>query len=127
MAGLILAPYAVSQHWRLSPGDTDWESLLVEYLTMIAHACQEFEGCVIGHIKALALFPSGGYLQVSVVDPAVPAGVKGSVPADCTELNLTLNVIIYGLELDNVERIARETAVKLADRWNGEVIIETTT
>ncbi len=124
MADLILEPYAVSQHWRFSLKDTNWETLIVEYLEAIAHTCMEFDRCVIGHIKALALFPGGNYLQVSVINPALPAGVKGCVPPDCTELTLTLNVIVYGLESDLLERIACDTAVHLASRRQGEVITE---
>jgi hypothetical protein len=125
MADLILEPYAAAQRWRFSPKDTNWETLIVDYLQTIARACMEFDGCVIGHIKALALFPAGGYLQVSVIDPALPAGVKGCVPPDCAELTLTLNVIVYGLAHDLLERIAGDTAVRLADRSQGEVTTET--
>ena len=125
MADLILEPYAVSQRWYFPRENTNWESLIVEYLLTIARTCAEFDRCVIGHIKALALFPGGDYLQVSVINPALPAGVKGCVPPGCTELRLTLNVIVYGLDRDLVERIASETAVHLASRRQGEVITET--
>jgi hypothetical protein len=125
MADMILEPYAVSQRWRFSLKDTNWETLIVEYLETIARTCMEFDGCIIGHIKALALFPAGGYLQVSVVDPALPAGVKGCAPPDCTELTFTLNVIVYGLAHDLLERIAYDTAVRLACSRQGEVITGT--
>jgi hypothetical protein len=124
MADLILEPYAVSQRWQLPQENANWESLIVEYLQAIARACIEFDHCVIGHIKALALFPGGDYLQVSVIDPALPAGVKGCVPPNCMELRLALNVIVYGLERDLLERIACETAVQLACQRQGEVITE---
>jgi hypothetical protein len=124
MDDLILEPYAVSQRWRFSPEGTNWESLIIEYLETIARTCMEIESCVIGHIKALALLPEGGYLQVSVINPELPAGVKGCVPPGCPELKLTLNVIIYGIERDLLERVACETAAHLAYRSQGEVIIE---
>jgi hypothetical protein len=125
MADLILEPYAVSQCWSFSEENTNWESLIVEYLETIARTCVEFDRCVIGHIKALALFPGGDYLQVSVIDPGLPAGVKGHVPPGCNELRLSLNVIVYGLDHDLVGRIASETAVQIAGQRQGEVIIET--
>jgi DNA-binding transcriptional regulator PaaX len=125
MADLILEPYAVSQCWSFSEENTNWESLIVEYLETIARTCVEFDRCVIGHIKALALFPGGDYLQVSVIDPDLPAGVKGHVPPGCNELRLSLNVIVYGLDHDLVGRIASETAVQIAGQRQGEVIIET--
>ena len=126
MAELILEPYAVSQHWHLPHADGKWEVLLGEYLETLARRCTEAGPCVIGHIKALALFADSGYVQISVVSTTLPAQVKGHVPAGCTELELSLNVIVYGLEHDLVERITSETAVHLAAQWRGEVIIRAT-
>jgi hypothetical protein len=125
MADLILEPYAVSQRWHFPHENTDWESLIVEYLRTTARTCVKFDRCVIGHIKALALFPGGDYMQVSIIDPDLPAGVKGHIPPECTDLRLTLNVIVYGLDRDLVERIASETAIQIACQREGEVIIET--
>jgi hypothetical protein len=124
MAELILEPYAVRLHWRLPAVDGRWEAVLTEYLETLAQGCQAAGVCVIGHIKALALFPGGGYLRVSVVSPGVPAGVEGQAPAGCTELSLALNVIVYGLGRELVEKITLETATSLAAQWEGEVSIE---
>jgi hypothetical protein len=124
MAELTPGHYAVNQRWILSAGDSKWEALIVEYLEMIAQRCQEIGKCMIGHIKALALFPDGSYLRVSVVSPTLPAGIEGSVPVGCTKLELTLNVIIYGLTRDLLEKITLETAVHLTNKWKGKVTIE---
>jgi methanogenic corrinoid protein MtbC1 len=126
MAELILEPYAVLLHWRLPAVDGRWEAVLSEYLETLAQGCQAAGACVIGHIKALALFPGGRYLRVSVVSPTIPAGVEGDVPAGCMELTLALNLIVYGLEQELVEKITLETAINLAAQWQGEVIIEKT-
>jgi hypothetical protein len=124
MAELTPEHYAVNQRWILSAADGQWEALIVEYLETIARRCHETGTCVIGHIKALALFSDGGYLRVSIVSPTLPAGVEGHVPAGCAELVLTLNVIIYGLTRDLLEKIATETAAHLIDKWKGKVTIE---
>ncbi len=124
MAELILEPYTVKQRWRLI-GDADrWENLISEYLETLARRCHETGKGMIGHIKALALFPDGGYLRVSVVSPTLPAGVEGSVPTGCTELLLTLNVIVYGLARDALERLTREVADHLNKKWKGGIAIE---
>ncbi len=124
MAELILEPYTVKQRWRLI-GDADrWENLISEYLETLARRCHETGKGMIGHIKALALFPDGGYLRVSVVSPTLPAGVEGSVPTGCTELLLTLNVIVYGLARDALERLTREVADHLNNKWKGGIAIE---
>jgi hypothetical protein len=124
MGELILEPYTVNQSWRLV-GDADkWETLISEFMETLAHRCAETGKSMIGHIKALALFPEGGYLRVSVVSPTLPAGVEGSVPADCSELMLTLNVIVYGLGRDALEQLTRETADHLTKKWKGGMIIK---
>jgi hypothetical protein len=120
---LILEPYTVIQRWRFF-GDADqWENLISEFMETLARRCYETGKGMIGHIKALALFPNGGYLRVSVVSPTVAAGVEGSVPMGCTELVLTLNVIVYGLGHDLLEGITRETADCLTQKWKGGVTI----
>ena len=124
MAELILEPYTVKQRWRLFGDVGEWENLVSEFMQTLARRCHETGKGIIGHIKALALFPDGGYLRVSVVSPTLPAGVEGSVPMGCTELVLTLNVIVYGLERDPLERLTRETADHLTKKWKGGVTIE---
>jgi hypothetical protein len=124
MAELILEHYAVNQRWSFSGDAAKWETLISEFLETLARRCHETGKCIIGHIKALALFPNGGYLRVSVVSPTLPAGVEGSVPTHCSELVLTLNVIVYGLGRDLLEHITRETADDLTNKWKGGVTIE---
>jgi hypothetical protein len=124
MAELILEHYAVNQRWSFFGDAAKWETLITEYLETLARRCHETQKCIIGHIKALALFPDGGYLRVSVVSPTVAAGVEGGVPMGCTELVLTLNVIVYGLERELLERITRETVDHLTKKWKGGVTIQ---
>ncbi|MDR3573233.1 MAG: hypothetical protein P4L50_05205 [Anaerolineaceae bacterium] len=129
MAELILEPYAVTQHWRLPAGAVggDWVLLLCEYLQSLAQKCaSSSKTCVIGHIKALALFPNNAYIQISVVSPTHPASLQGSVPAGYSELSLSLNVIVYGLEYEQIESLTNETALQLAQSWKGEVTTEKT-
>jgi hypothetical protein len=124
MEELILEPYTVNQRWRLFGEGDKWENLISEFLETLALRCHETGKGMIGHIKALTLFPDGGYLRVSVVSPTLPAGVEGSVPVGCTELVLTLNVIVYGLDREFLERITRETADLLSKKLKGEITIE---
>ncbi|MEN6481503.1 MAG: hypothetical protein ABFD29_04930 [Anaerolineaceae bacterium] len=121
MAELILEPYAVNQHWRLPPGTIRWETFLSEYLETLAQQFEKSGKCVVGHIKALALFSNHDYVQISVISPTLPATVKGKVPLDCTALTLSLNVIVYGLAYEQLARITNETAIQLAKKYNGEV------
>lgn len=117
---MILEPYAVIQEWNLPGADENWESVLVDYLQRIAQRCATSGKCVIGHIKALATFPDQGYLRVSVVAADIPASIEGKAPPGCASLELTLNVLVYGLERDIIEQIVKETANEIANQRKGE-------
>lgn len=116
-----LEPYAVLQSWHLPEAKGQWESIFGEYLQEIAQRCIDQGECVVGHIKALATFSDQNYLRISVIAPQIPANIEGKVPADSTALELTVNVLVYGLERAAIEKIAQETANKIARQWKGEV------
>ena len=86
MAELILEPYVVVQHWQLPDAEGHWE-YFGEYLQIIAQRCTTVGECVIGHIKALSIFPDKSYLRISVVAMNIPASVEGKVPATALTLN----------------------------------------
>ncbi len=122
MAELTLEPYAVVQQWRLPGADGHWEVILAQYLQALAQGCvQAAPGAVIGHIKALALFPNQGYLRLSVVAPDIPASIEGQAPSGCTSLELTLNVLVYGLERSAIEQITEAASNDMARQWKGGV------
>lgn len=121
MADLTLEPYAVVQRWSLPGGDGRWEGILAGYLQTVAQRCAASGKPVIGHIKALALLPDKTYLRISVVAAELPANVVGSVPPGCTGLELTLNVLVYGLERAAIQAIVLQTAAEIAEQWNGTV------
>lgn len=121
MTDLVLEPYAVQQRWQLPDGHDAWEIVLGEYLQTLARRCVAGENCIIGHIKALALFPGNDYLRLSVVAAHIPVRLEGSVPEGCNELELTVNVIVYGLKRDVLKNISERTAAEIAHKWNGEV------
>ncbi len=121
MAELTLEPYAVVQHWRLAEAAGHWETILAEYLQTVAERCVASGPAVIGHIKALALFPEGQYLRLSVVAPHLPATVTGQVPPGCAALDLTLNVLVYGLDRTRIEQITQDAAQATATAWKGDV------
>jgi hypothetical protein len=76
---------------------------------------------VIGHIKALSTFPDQTYLRISVVAANIPATIEGKTPAGCTDLELTLNVLVYGLERSTIERITYEIANEIVRQRKGAV------
>ena len=110
MAELILEPYSVRLRWQIEPSLTSqkWKAIICKFVETLARRCDEAGKCVIGHIKGLAMFSGDDYLQVSIISPERPADVSGAAPPGCSELALTLNVLVYGLPRDVLERLVRE-------------------
>lgn len=123
MSDLILEPYAAEQRWQMPaplPGQA-WRDLLAEYLAALAQACTGAGPCIIGHLKALALFPEGGYLRASAVSAHHPPTIDGRAPDGLQALDLTLNLLVYGLPHAALARIAAEEAAALAARRGAQV------
>ena len=126
MSDLVLEPYAVQQRWQMPAplSGRDWPALLAAYLASLARACSEAGPCVIGHIKALALFPDGGYLRVSVVSSTHPPTTDGQAPDGVAELAVTLNVLVYGLARDVLQKLSSDIAADLAATHAGRVTVK---
>ena len=116
MTAPTLEPYATQQRWTAPaplPG-AEWRALFSDALAALAQACDAAGPCVIGHIKALALFDGGGYLRVSVISATHAPTAEGRAPDDLTTLSLTLNVLVYGLPAATLHDITWQTAAALA-------------
>jgi Ni2+-binding GTPase involved in maturation of urease and hydrogenase len=63
-------------------------------------------GCkLIGHIKAIAKSPGGGYMMFSITSAGQDPDIKGLLPRRPEKLEIALNVIVYGINHDTVEKI----------------------
>jgi hypothetical protein len=116
MSAPVLEPYATRQRWQSGeslPGAV-WQALFAEYLAALACACDAAGPCVIGHIKALALFDNSDYVRVSAVSAAHAPTVDGCVPDGLSAVPLTLNVLVYGLPAATLHDLTWETAAALA-------------
>jgi hypothetical protein len=123
MSNLVFEPYAAEQRWQMPaplPGQA-WQELLAQYLAALTRACTGAGPCIIGHLKALALFPAGGYLRASAISAQHPPTVDGRAPDGLQALDLTLNLLVYGLPHTALERIATEEAATLAAQRGGQV------
>lgn len=96
-------PVAAEEHRRL----------LAELLERVARGCMAAGARLIGHIKAFALQPGGGYLVGSVTSARSSAQLKDSElqVGDCLEVSLT--VLVYGLERERLAQIVAETWLAL--------------
>lgn len=120
MDQLTLEPYAARLRWRFpeaQPLDR-WQALFAAFLDELALACTAGEPSVIGHIKGLALLPGGGYLRGSKVSVRYPADMEldGATAGQFPDLEMALNVLVYGLDLSQAQRRVLDTGQALAQR-----------
>lgn len=124
MDELIFEPYAVVQRWKLSSPDQPWNEILSEYLLALAKECTRPKVSVVGHIKAMALFQDKSFLRISAIAADRPVTIEGQVPDGLTELELTLNVLVYGLPWTVLQQSTDHVTQKIAERWNVQVNTE---
>jgi hypothetical protein len=128
MSSLDPLPFAARLHWHFSGGLylPSWQVLFSLLLEYVAVQCESAGPYVIGHIKALARFPEGGYIRVSTISSTRPPSVEvgGIVPEVSEDLLLTINVLVHGLPLAEARRIVGNTAAGLALARAGEVTVK---
>ena len=128
MAELELEPYAASVHWHFAaarPPET-WQQMLTAFLDNLGMACTADSKCVLGHIKFFARLPHGGYLRGSKLSPHYPADleVKGGT-SPFAQLQMSLNVLVYGLPLQEAQQFVRQVGTAAAAEAGGEMEIFT--
>ena len=126
MTGLALEPYAVRLHWRSARPLTgsDWGALFAEHIQLLAAHSTNMTASVVGHVKGLALAPGDGYVRVNLVSASAPADVECTIQGQYTALTFDLNVLIFGLPLEQVKRLTADAAENIASHWGGQVDIE---
>jgi len=125
MDPLALEPYAARLRWRFPEAQplANWQALFAAFLDELGWACTAAGRRVIGHIKGLALLPGGGFLCGSKVSPHYPPDmeISGATADSCAELELDLNVLVFGLPLSEAGRIVPEVGQAQALRWGAEL------
>ena len=126
MNDLIFEPYAARLHWRFTQPliGAEWGALFAEYVEALARCSAQLAPIVVGHIKGIAIAPSGGYVRVNLTRSSAPADVESTLPDRRADLSLDLNVLIYGLPFDEINVVAQETAAQVAAARDGCVHIE---
>jgi len=119
---LTLEPYAARLRWRFAEEQplVRWQALFSAFFDKVGQATDAAGPYVIGHIKGLALLPGGGFVRGSKVSAGYPSDVEvhGADAAACAELEMSLNVLVYGLPLTRARRIVAEVGQELARQWD---------
>jgi len=126
MAQLNLHPCAVQMTW-LSDGpltDREWENALSNFFTNLGENCIAGGGTLIGHIKGVATVAGSTCLQLSLVSLQQPVSVDGSVPGATDQLQMTLNVLVFGMSADDVLSALHKTRNQAATVWQGDIDFE---
>ena len=118
MDQLNLEPFAARIRWRFPEAQplSRWQSLVASFLDQVALACATNPSVVIGHIKGLALLPGGGFLRGSKVSTKHSADVEiaDAQTGECQELEMALNVLVYGLAWSEAKRIVLKAGDAIA-------------
>ena len=92
---------------RMAPADsrdaleTSLAAAMGEFLSAIREA-----GCsMIGHVKAVATHPAGGYLLLSATEFDAPVSISGNLPV-FDRLRFTLNAIVFDIDRTVLAEIA---------------------
>jgi hypothetical protein len=90
-------------------------SRIESLLSTIAKECMAAGATLIGHIKCLASTADHGFLAVSVVDERGAPRSRGGLEDGIEEIEIVLNVLLYGLSRDMVEEIVKRTTQQELD------------
>jgi len=118
MSSLELHPFAGQFQVRYAGLASEEENrrMLAELLEGIAHKSTAAGTTLIGHIKAYASQPGGGYLKGSVTSITAPAQVEANSLQGHEQLNISLVALVYGLEVERLEQIVAQTWKELVNK-----------
>jgi hypothetical protein len=99
--------YAGKVHVRFdrSRGPDEVRSLVSRTISSVAQECMREGASLIGHIKCIAEVDSGKFIACSVVSADKEAMCRGELEGSTQGLDIILNVLIYGLGKQKVEKI----------------------
>jgi hypothetical protein len=105
-------PTACACRWCLSFDDaippSDLHSRTALLLSELTGGLEKHGGRLIGHIKGLIDADEKGHLLFSITSFEEGARFKGEMVGGITEAVLTINVIVYGIEEEIVEKMLEE-------------------
>lgn len=119
----VLEPFATRLRFRVDAplAAADWGELIREFARILCARCATEAGYLIGHIKGFAELAGGGYLRFSAVAAgrAPDVEVRGAQADTFREINVDLNVHVYGARPDRLREFVREAGDEVARGWHG--------
>lgn len=120
------AAYAVGIEVRLSRPITPAEirSRVESLLTLIAQECDRAGATLIGHIKCVVETDGKGFMAVSVLDPTGKPTTRGELQEGITDIDIILNVLLYGLTRSRVQELVDPLALRYLAFPEAEIELE---
>ena len=122
-AEMTLEPYAVRLvlKSRDSKDSIEWGWIVSAFMEALARYCTAAGPTIIGHIKCFAQSPGSGFMKISVIDAKHKAEITGTINGQASELDVSLNVLVYGHTREKLEKITLETIAAAGKPWSGMV------
>lgn len=121
-----LSPF--TGHYHITyPGDSapaESRVILEGFLEKLAEACISEGAEIIGHIKLLAMTPEGAYFRGSLTSTRIPADVEAMGVDVHRSLDISLVVLVYGLEKEKLEGTVLNEWSKLMDTGSVASVIQ---
>lgn len=126
MKELILHPLSISLGFKFAkPMPMEQvKGLIGEMFDALAQAVSRREGCIIGHIKGLAMLEREDWLKVSVISAARPSQAEASGNSPVESMSMAVNFMVYGLEPDQLFQLATEVVGQAGKPWSDSVTLE---
>ncbi len=99
-------------HYPFPLSSRSIKEMMEEMMMEVTLECVREGADLIGHIKSVVETEGKGFLACSVVEPSGAVQTKGELGEGIDEIELLLNVLLYGLEREKVAEIAERTVRK---------------
>ena len=117
MSTPALHPFAA--HYRVLyarlASTEEQRQMLAELLDSVGRGCAAAGAALIGHIKAFAVQPGGGYLAGSLTSASAPSQVEARDLQASQQLDVDLAALVYGLEREQLAQIVDQAWQALAE------------
>ena len=102
----------------------NWGELVREFIRIVTVRCAVDPELLIGHIKGFSRFPGGGYLKVSSVAAGIASDVevRGDAADSCREIDIALNVLVYGAGSAHLGELVRAALDDIENGWRERFI-----
>lgn len=81
---------------------------IISFMSRLSLDCVEAGVKLIGHIKSVTEIPGDGYLGCSVTNHDGNVDTSGVIDRDTDHVEMILNIMIYGLDMDKVKNIVEK-------------------